>query len=203
VGARVISFAEAPTPWQCLLAVLRRNGVDPARVAIRRDLSVARAVAAFRAGEADFLEQGQPVVEQLLAEGAAHLAASMGSATGPVPFSSYMTTPRFLREERETVRAFTRAVFRAQRWMAHHASADIAAVIAPSFADIPADLLRRVVERYQRQDTWADDPILRQPGYESLQQILLDGQFIHTAHRYEDLVDTAVAREVVAELGER
>ena len=91
-GATVISFAEAPTPWQCLLSVLRRNGVDPAGVAIRRDLPVAQAVAAFRAGDADFLEQGQPVVEQLLAEGVGHLAASMGEATGPVPFSSYMTS---------------------------------------------------------------------------------------------------------------
>ena len=38
VGRTVISFAEAPTPWQCMLTVLRRNGVDPARVRIERDL---------------------------------------------------------------------------------------------------------------------------------------------------------------------
>ena len=25
-GKEVISFAEAPTPWQCMLTVLRRNG---------------------------------------------------------------------------------------------------------------------------------------------------------------------------------
>ena len=203
VGARVICFAEAPTPWQCLLAVLRRNGVDPARVAIRRDLPVAQAVAAFRAGDADFLEQGQPVVEQLLAEGAAHLAASMGDATGPVPFSSYMTTPRFLREEPETVRGFTRAVFRAQRWMAAHSAADIADLIAPSFADIDGETRRRVIDRYVRQETWARDPVLRQPGFESLQRILLEGGFIRSLHRYEDLVDTAIAREVVAEIPER
>ena len=36
-----------------------------------------------------------------------------GDATGPVPFSSYMTTRRFLRDERETVVRFTRALYRA------------------------------------------------------------------------------------------
>ena len=158
-------------------------------------------MAAFRAGSADFLEQGQPVVEQLLAEGAAHLVASMGDATGPVPFSSYMTTPRFLRDDRETVRGFTRALFRAQRWMAAHDAADIADLIAPSFPDIDPEIRRRVVERYQRQGTWPGDPILGQPGYESLQRILLDGGFIRSPHRYEDLVDTTVARQVVAETG--
>jgi NitT/TauT family transport system substrate-binding protein len=197
-GATVIGFAEAPTPWQCLLAVLRREGVDPARVTIRRDLPVARAVAAFRAGEADFLEQGQPAVEQLLAAGEAHLVASMGEATGPVPFSSYMATPRFLREERETVLRFTGGLYRAQAWMAAHPAADIADLIAPSFPDIDPDIRRRVVDRYQRQGTWPGDPLLREPGYEYLQRILLEGGFIRSRHRYADLVDTAVARQVMA-----
>jgi NitT/TauT family transport system substrate-binding protein len=200
-GKTVISFAEAPTPWQCMLTVLRREGVDPARVTIRRDLPVARAVAAFRAGEADFLEQGQPVVEQLLGEGAAHLVASMGEATGPLPFSSYMTTPRFLREEADTVRRFTRALLRAQRWMSAQAGVDIANLIAPSFPDIDLEIRRRAVERFQRQGTWPDEPILRQPGYEYLQRILLDGGFIRSPQPYADLVDTAIARQVVAEMG--
>jgi NitT/TauT family transport system substrate-binding protein len=200
-GQTVISFAEAPTPWQCMLTVLRREGVDPARVTIRRDLPVAEAVAAFCEGRAEFLEQGQPVAEQLLAKGAAHLVASMGDATGPVPFSSYMTTPGFLRDEGDTVRRFTRALFRAQRWMAGHEAAEVADVIAPSFADVDAGMRQRVVARFQRQGTWPDDPILRQPGYEYLQRILLDGGLIRSPHRYEDLVDTAIARAVVAETG--
>src|SRR5436190_5562299 len=49
-GTEVISFAEAPTPWQSMLTVLRREGVDPARVRFTRDLLTADAVAAFRAG---------------------------------------------------------------------------------------------------------------------------------------------------------
>ena len=35
VGKTVLGFAEAPTPWQCMLTVLRKNGVDPAGVAHR------------------------------------------------------------------------------------------------------------------------------------------------------------------------
>lgn len=202
-GATVLSFAEAPTPWQCMLTVLRRHGVDPARVRIERTRPVAEAVAAFRAGHGDFLEQGQPVTEQLLAEGAAHLVASMGEATGPLPFSSYMTTWRFLREEGETVRRFTRALHRAQRWMATASAPAIAALIAPSFPDIAPDLRERAVARYLGQGTWARDPIIRREGYDHLHRILLDGGFIRSSHRYEDLIDTTVAREVVEEMEER
>src|SRR5712691_5874781 len=95
-GKTVIGFAEAPTPWQCMLTVLRRNGVDPATVRIERDRPGPEALAAFRGGHGDFFEQTQPIVEQLVAGGEAHVVASMGEATGPVPFTSYMTTPDFL-----------------------------------------------------------------------------------------------------------
>jgi NitT/TauT family transport system substrate-binding protein len=197
VERTVISFAEAPTPWLCMLTVLRREGVDPARVTIRRDLPVPQAVAAFRAGQADFLEQGQPVVEQLLMEGAAHLVVSMADATGPLPFSSYMTTPRFLREEGDTVRRFTRALLRAQVWMASQSGVAIADLIAPSFPQIDPVIRTRAVDRYLGQGTWAHDPVLRRSGYDYLQSILIDGGFIRSSHRYEDLVDTSIARQVV------
>jgi NitT/TauT family transport system substrate-binding protein len=197
VGRTIISFAEAPTPWQCMLTVLHRHGVDPATVRIERTLPLAEALAAFRRGHGDFFETGQPFTEQLLADGTAHLAASMGEATGPVPFSSYMTTEKFLRDGQDVLLRFTRALYRAQRWMAEAGAERIADVIAPAFADVEPDIRRRAVARYLRQDTWARDPILRRPGYEYLQQILLDGGFITRPHRYEDLIDTTVAHQIV------
>ena len=144
---------------------------------------------------ADFLETGQPFAEILLAEGAAHLAASMGEATGPLPFSSYMTTTEFLRTERDTLTRFTRALYRAQRWLARASAAEVA---RSDRAGVRRRRPRRsgvaVVARYLAQSTWAADPILRQPGYEYLQQILLDGGFIKRRHRYEDLIDTSIAQ---------
>ena len=200
VGKTVIGFAEAPTPWQCMLTVLRRNGVDPAAVRIERERPVAEALAAFRAGHGDFFEQTQPIVEQMLADGEAHLVASMGEATGPVPFTSYMTTPEFLRREPETVLRFTRALYRTQRWLAAHDAKAIAATIAPGFPDIEPAILERAVGRFSRQHTWSRDPILRRPGFDYLREILQSGGFITKTHRYEDLVDTSIAGRAVQEM---
>jgi NitT/TauT family transport system substrate-binding protein len=200
VGKTIISFAEAPTPWQCMLTVLRRNGVDPATVRIERHRPGPEALAAFRGGHGDFFEQTQPIVEQLLAGGEAHLVASMGEATGPVPFTSYMTTPEFLRREPDTVLHFTRALYRTQRWLASHDSKDIADAIKPGFPDIAPTILERAVGRFARQGTWSSDPILRRPGFDYLQDILKSGGFISKTHRYEDLVDTAIAEQAVVEL---
>jgi NitT/TauT family transport system substrate-binding protein len=197
VGRTVISFAEAPTPWQCMLTVLRRHGVDPGTVRIERTLPLAEARASFESGRGDFFETGQPFTEELLADGRAHLAVSMGEATGPVPFSSYMTTERFLREERDVVRRFTHAFHQAQHWIARSDAKQIAELIAPAFPDIAPEIRRRAVARYLLQGTWSRDPIVRRPGYEYLETILLDGGFITRRHRYEDLIDTTVAQDVV------
>jgi NitT/TauT family transport system substrate-binding protein len=170
VGRTVLSFAGAPTPWLCMQAVLRRQGVDPARVTFVRHLATPEAVSAFRAGKADFIEHGPPVIDELVRDGAGHLVASMGEATGPVPFSSCMTTPEMLTG---------------------------AAVMAPAFPEIAAGTRVRAVERYLRQSTWAPDPALTRAGFEALQEILLAGGFIARRRRFEDLVDTSLAAQAM------
>lgn len=197
VARTVISFGGAPTPYHCMLSVLRRHGVDPARVSFVRDLPVPEAVAAFRAGRADFLECGPPIVDRLVAEGASHLVASMGDATGPVPFSSLMTTPERLARERADLIRLVRALHRAQRWIAQATPEEMAAVLAPAFTDIQPPLLARILARYRAQATWPTSPLLDRPGYERLQEILLAGGFMTRRHPFELLVDTDIASEAL------
>ena len=197
VGRTIISFGGAPTPWLCMQAVLRRHGVDPARVTFRRDLSTPDAIAAFRAREGDFIEHGPPVIDQLIADGTGHLVASMGEATGPVPFSSLMATPETLTKQRDVLIRFVRGLYRAQRWMAASTAQEIAAVVAPVFGDIEPAVRVAAIERYLRQSTWATDPVLTRAGYETLQEILLSAGFIKKPHPFESLIDTEIARAAV------
>jgi NitT/TauT family transport system substrate-binding protein len=200
VGRTVISFGGAPTPWLCMQAVLRRHGVDPARVTFVRDLSGPDAVAAFRARKGEFIEIGPPALDELLADGTGHLVASMGDATGPLPFSSFMTTPENLARRHDDFVRFVRGLYRAQRWMARSGPSAIAGVIAPAFPDVDPGIRARAVDRYFRQSTWATDPVLTRAGFDTLQSILLGAGFIERSHRFEDLIDTEIAREAVRTL---
>jgi len=118
------------------------------------------------------------VVDQLIADGTGHLVASMGEATGPVPFGSFMATPETLAGNRDVLISFVRGLYRAQRWMASSRAAEIAAVIAPAFGDIDPRIRVAAVDRYLRQSTWARDPVLTRTGFDALQAILLAGGFI-------------------------
>ena len=197
VGRTIIAFGGAPTPWLCMQTVLRRHGVDPSRVTFRRDLSTPDAIAAFKSRQGDFIEHGPPVIDQLIADGTGHLVASMGEATGPVPFSSFMATPEMLTKQRDVLVRFVRGLYRAQRWMTASTAQEIAAVVAPVFDDIDGTVRVAAVERYLRQSTWASDPVLTRTGYETLQKILLSAGFIKKPHPFESLIDTEIARAAV------
>jgi NitT/TauT family transport system substrate-binding protein len=198
VGRRLILFAEAPTPWLCLQYVLRRHGVEPQTIHVQANLGTADAVAMFLRGEADYLEQSQPVTETLISTGQAALVAAEGEAVGALPFSAYLATPAFLSSHTELLHRFARAFYRAQQWLAQHSAEEISQLIAPSFPDIEPVLRTRVLERYLRQQTWARDPLLRQEGFEHLQDILLGAGFITRRYPYSEHVNTEFAQEAMA-----
>src|SRR5207253_10819168 len=104
------------------------------------------------------------------------------------------------RREPEAARKYTRAVYPTPRWLARKDAATIAETIAPDSRDIERGLLERAIERFKKQDTWANDPVHRRPGFDYLQEILQTGGFIRKTHRYEDLVDTAIAEKAVREV---
>jgi NitT/TauT family transport system substrate-binding protein len=196
-GKRVLAFAEAPTPRLCLEYLLERHGVSLGAVDLTSDLPTEQAVARFRAGRADYLLQGQPITERLVARGEAELAAGLGPALGHVAFSCYLVTPRLLAERPEAVDAVLRGLYRAQRWLHTHPPEEIAARVAGTFPDEERGTLLAAIRRYLGGKTWAADPILRRPGFDTLHEILLLRGFIKRTHAYESVVDTARAEAAV------
>lgn len=201
VGCRVLVFAEAPTPRLCLEYVLERHGINPSTVELVSDVPTGRAVELFLGGRAEFLLQGQPVTEQLLLSGQAHLAAALGPALGPLAFSAYLVTPRLATERGDVVEAALTALYRAQRWLHSHSAEEVAAAVAPSFPDLDRTVLASAVRRYLATKTWATDPLLRKQGFDALQEVLLLRGFVRRRYPYEEVVDTRRAEAAVRAVG--
>ncbi|MBI4012642.1 MAG: ABC transporter substrate-binding protein [Candidatus Rokubacteria bacterium] len=200
-GRRVLVFAEAPTPRLCLEYLLERHGVRPGAVELIADVPTPQAVERFLAGRADYLLQGQPVTERLVAGGQAHVAAALGPALGPMAFSAYLVAPRFMTERAHALDAVLRALYRAQRWLHGHSAEESAARVAPAFPGEERAILAGAIRRYLAGKTWALDPILRRPGFDALQEVLLLRGFVKKSHPYDAVVDTARAEAAVRAVG--
>jgi NitT/TauT family transport system substrate-binding protein len=194
MGSRFILFAEAETPWLCLQQVLRNYGIDIGAIKLITEVPTAQAVEMFLRGEADYLEQGQPVVERLVHTGQGSVVASEGEAVGALPFSAYLTTPAYAAGHAEVLHRFTDAFHGAQQWIIQHSAEEISQLIAPSFPEIEPEIRTRAVGRYLAQDTWACDPLLREEGFNYLQDILVGGGFISKRYPYAEHVNTEFAQ---------
>lgn len=192
-GKRLALFGLAPTPWMCLQGVLREHGVDPAKVQVLQGLDPGAGVATLASGAADFLQTGQPTAEELVEEGAAHLAAPQAVAVGHVPYSSFVVTPEVRKNRPELCEKSVRALTRALRWMSRQPGDAIADLIAPDFPEIRPALLRKVVTRYHAAGTWAAGPRQDRRAFDRLGQMLVTGGLIRHAAPYEDLVDDTFA----------
>jgi NitT/TauT family transport system substrate-binding protein len=154
-------------------------------------------VEAFRRGEADYLEQAQPAAEMLVNTGYASIVASEGEAVGVLPFSAYLTAPAFAADHADLLRRFARAFYRAQQWIAQHSAEEISQLIAPSFPDVEPALRTRAIARYLQQHTWATDPLLREEGFNYLQDILIGGGFLSQRYPYTEHVNAEFAQHAM------
>lgn len=129
-------------------------------------------------------------------EGKGYIVASFGTESGHLPYTSYMAKESFLKDDKETVEKFTRALKKAQDWVQETDAAEIAKVIQPFFEDIDVDTMETVIDRYKEQGSFATDPILDEEEWNNLQDIMDEAGELPARVKYDDLVNTNFAEKV-------
>ena len=129
-------------------------------------------------------------------EGKGYIVASFGTESGHLPYTSYMAKESFLKDDKETVEKFTRALKKAQDWVQETDAAEIAKVIQPFFEDIDVETMATVLDRYKEQGSFATDPILDEEEWNNLQDIMDEAGELPARVKYDDLVNTNFAEKV-------
>ena len=198
-GATLITAGFSPMPPASLAYVLKRKGIVLDEIRQIKGLSLQEQMDAFRRGEGDFVQLPQPLAEQLQWEGTGHTVAAVGPEIGHIAFSTFVTTHRYLDAQPEVLLRFTRGFYNAQKWLADNDAGAVAELVTPFFQDVESRVVLGSVERYKAQDTWAKDPLLREDGYNTLQDVLEESGLIRRRHPYERIVYPGFARQVIGE----
>jgi len=197
-GKKVVGNRPGGAPEMMMEYTLRHNGIKPFKdVEIITNLDFTANAPAFKNGLGDFVQLFEPKASQLEATGAAHVVASFGKIGGKVPYTVYMARKNYIKENPQTVLKFTKAVYRAQKWVYSHSAIEIARVIRPSFPNIDFNILVKVVDRYKSQETWADNPILKRRDFRHWQEIIMEAGELEEIVDYGILVNTSFARRAI------
>ncbi|MDQ7090135.1 MAG: ABC transporter substrate-binding protein [Methylococcales bacterium] len=141
---------------------------------------------AFRAGKADYIHQQGPAPQQLEYEGKATVLASVGDVIGEVAFSSLCATRTWLKTEH--AQAFMRAYQKACCAIVETPAAEIAALEADFFPNIPLSVLTETIKTYQALGCWSANPCISETSYNTLQDVFLYNQLISQRHDYQKAI---------------
>jgi NitT/TauT family transport system substrate-binding protein len=199
-GMRFATVSEVPTPWLCLQEDLRHAGLDPERLDRIPDRSMAENLADLLEDRIDAAQLFEPVVEQALVSGGAHIWHE-ASSRGRTSYTAFVTTRDRLASEPEPLLRMTRAMYRTQQWISSHSPSDLASAIGSFFPKLEPRVLVGALTRYVAQGVWGRDPVLPEGGFERLGRALVSAGFIPRQIAFAECVDNSLAMKVLLNQG--
>ena len=195
-GTVVLPGRKGGVPYMTLEHVLRQNGLNPATdLTLDNSVQFSMMTAAFTGGTGDYVTAFEPTASMLQQEGKGYIVASVGEASGDIPYTAYFAKKSYIEENADLVQRFTNAVYKGQQWVATHTAEEIAAVVADSFPDTSLEMLTRSVESYQSIDAWNTDPYMSEESFNRLQTVMTEaGELTKTAD-YDKVVNNTFAEK--------
>lgn len=197
-GATFLGQRKGGMPQMVGEFVLKKHGIDPHQdLDLIQNVDFANIAPAFASGTGEFVQLFEPTASVFEQEGKGYIVASFGEESGNLPYTTFMTKESTIKEKKETVEKFTRAIYKAQQWVDTHTAKEIADVIKGYFDNTNIETIEMVVERYKNQGSFATNPILNEDGWNNLQDVMEEAGELPERIDYETLVNTEIAEGVM------
>lgn len=197
-GKTVLGGREGGMPEMVFEYILKQNNIS-----IEKDLNIVKNIdfgltaQAFSAGQGDYTVEFEPFAAGLEEEGKGVVLASLGEASGSVPYTAFSAKKSYLENNPEAIQAFVNAIQKGLEFVREHEPAEIAEVIQPQFQETKREKIITIVTRYKNQDTWKENQIFEKDSFDLLQKILTEGGVLKGNVPYDKLIDTRFAKKAV------
>lgn len=197
-GKSVIGGRLGGMPELVLEYVLKENDLKIGEdVELINNLSFSSTAGAFVSGIGDYTVEFEPTATTLEEQENGYIVASLGTASGYVPYTVYMATSDYIKNNPETVQKFTNAIYKGQIWVNNHSASEIAEVIAPQFQENDLKSLTKIIERYKEQDTWNTTPIFNQESLNLIEDILEEGGELEQRVPYDNFINMEFSNKAI------
>ena len=195
-GTNVLGGRAGGMPQMVFEYILKKHNIDPKTdLTIDQSIDFGSTAAAFSGGQADFTVEFEPHATALETKGDGYVVASLGTDSGYVPYTAFSAKSSYLKENPETIQAFTNALQKGMNYVNSHSPKEIAEVIKPQFEETDIETITTIVTRYANQDSWADNLIFQADAFALLQNILREAGELKSTVDYEKLVTTEFAEK--------
>ena len=199
-GKTVIPGRKGGVPYMTFEYVLKQNGINPETDLVLDDsIQFDLMAGAFAGGNAEYVTLFEPTASMTEEQGKGYVVASVGEASGEVPYTAYCAKKSYIEENSDIIEGFTRAVYRGQQWVKEHSAREIAEVIQDFFPDTTVESLEQSVQSYKDIDAWNENPILKEESFDKLQLIMTEAGELDQKAPYDKIVNNSYAEKKIKE----
>ncbi len=196
-GKTVIPGRKGGVPYMTLEYVLKKNGINP-----QTDLTLDDSIkfdlmaGAFSSGDAEYVTLFEPTASLTEKEGKGYVVASVGEASGEIPYTAYFAKKSYIENNEDTIQKFTNAIYKGQQYVKEHTSIEIAEVIQSFFPDTDIEQLANAVQSYKDIDAWNETPVLKEEAYRRLEEVMTMAGELQEKAPYEKVINNKYAEQV-------
>lgn len=197
-GKTVIPGRKGGVPYMTLEYVLKQNGINP-----KTDLTLDDSIkfdlmaGAFTGGTAEYVTLFEPTASMTQDAGKGYIVASVGEASGEVPYTAYCAKKSYIEKNSNVIEGFTRAIYEGQIWVKSHTAREIAEKIQEFFPSTSVESLEKSVQAYKDIDAWNETPVLKQEAFDKLQLIMTEAGELKEKAPYEKIVNNSFAEKAI------
>ena len=174
-----------------------KDGVD---LKLNYDVAFNMMTSAFEGGTGDYCTMFDPVAYEYEAAGKGYVVASVGEASGEVPYTCFMAMSSWLDKNEKAAEGFLRAVTKAVKYVNETAPETIAPYLTAYFEGTSVASIAASVQRYRDIDAWRTNLTMTEGSFNRLQDIIDNAGELSRRAQMNELVDNSIADKVYTEI---
>ncbi|MFA6860025.1 MAG: ABC transporter substrate-binding protein [Clostridia bacterium] len=176
-------------------------GTGATEVKFNLDVSFPLMAPTFDSGVGDYVTLFEPTASEFVAAGKGHIVASVGQASGPVPYTAFMAKQNWLTSNEDKAVGFLRAIIKGYRFLLTATNDQIATALSPFFTSISSASIYASIQSYVSIDAWANTPVMAEAQFNKLQDIMENANELDDGRvSYWDVVNNSFAYSAIASL---
>ena len=200
-GKEILAGRKGGVPAMTFEYVLNQNGMkDDVDLDLNYDVAFNLMTSAFESGVADYCTMFDPVAYEYEATGKGYVVASVGEASGEVPYTCFMAKKSWIKKNEKQVEGFLRAVTKAVKYVNETPSEAVAPYLTDYFEGISETALAASVERYKNIDAWCTDLSMTADSFDRLQDIIENAGELTRRAALDEMVVNSYAAKVYNEV---
>ena len=195
INKKVIAGRRGGLPAMTFEWVVNQNDlVNGQNITLDTDTSFAMQVPVFEADEtAQYCTMFEPTATEFEEAGKGYIVGSVGEYSGEIPFTTFMATPSFMKNNPEKIEGFLRAIKKAYIYLMTNNDLTVANALLPSFDGSSATSLAKAIKSYKEIDAWCSSPAMTQSSFNKLLDVLQNAGELDKTVQFSKVVDNTYA----------